>query len=154
MLRFTANHLLNLDEKARTPADRMPDEVHHAISSVGMLRSSGPRASATVECRMTTETSVCRWRDVEGPFARNDMRRALRLAIRALDGQRRHHSDGMVGTDLVVELLDHLDAVAEIYIDTAEFYGTAVRWFEIARSSPQCSLRMAAGFGDRSAVAS
>ena len=127
VLRFVAHHLWDPDQKARDASHGMPDRVRMALQEAGFLRSAGPHAPSTVERRISTWRSICRWRDVEGPFSHNEVKRTLRAAMRASPRLKGRHSKHAIGTELIVELLDHLDAILRDGRDDVSAFGARYR---------------------------
>jgi integrase len=108
-LRFIAHHLWDPDEKATDPSHGMPDHVRIFLEEGGYLRSTGPHAPATVERRISSWRSLCKWRGMEHPFASPEVSRTLRAAARAAGRPRVTKSRKAVDIKLMEELLDHLD---------------------------------------------
>ena len=121
VLRFIAHHLWDPDERAVDRGHGMPDHVREQLVAGGFLRAPGPHAPSTVERRIATWRSLCRWRGVEHPFATPEVSRTLRAAIRASARPRTRKSRRAVDSTLMERLLDHLDAqVLAPVIETAE----------------------------------
>lgn len=83
VLRFIAHHLWDPDECAVNRGHGMPGQVHEQLVARGFLRAPESHASSTVERRIATRRSLCRWRGVEIPYATPKVSRTLRAAIRA-----------------------------------------------------------------------
>jgi integrase len=112
LLRFIAHHLWDPAERARSPDHGMPEPVRCRLHALGILRSDGPHAPATVRRRLASWRTICRWKGHDGPFGDPKVSRTLNAAIRLSDRPRRRHSARLVDRELIVELLDHLDDVA------------------------------------------
>ncbi|SNT42150.1 hypothetical protein [Jannaschia aquimarina] len=111
VLRFVAHHLWDPEARGREAEHGMPAEVRAALAGAGILRRDGPHAPATVARRISTWRTICRWRGLEGPFARPEVSRTLRAAMRASGREKGRHSKRVVETELVIRLLDHLDGI-------------------------------------------
>ena len=108
-LRFIAHHLWDPDRKVADPDHGMPEDVRAVLKEIGQLRVDGPHAPATVERRIASWRSLCRWRGCDHPFSSPAVTRTLRAAIRASARPRHRKSRKPVELDLLEELLDHLD---------------------------------------------
>ena len=100
LLKFVAHHLW---DPARREADErhgMPADVAERLHAGGYLRSDGPHAPATVRRRLSSWTTLHRWRGIEGPFASPALRSALRLAVRASVRPRQRKSRRAVTRDI------------------------------------------------------
>lgn len=116
-LRFIAHHLWDPDQRALDPNHGMPDHVRSFLENGGYLRVAGPHAPSTVERRISSWRSLCKWRGVEHPFASPEVSRTLRAAIRASDRPRTRKSAKAVDINLIEELLDHLDSRCSMVAD-------------------------------------
>jgi len=117
-LRFIAHHVWDEDQKAIDPAHGMPDHVRQSLEAGGYLRSSGPHAPATVERRISTWRSLCKWKSVDHPFTSPEVTKTFRAAVRAANRPRRRKSRKAVDIHLIEELLDHLDSRCGLVSDT------------------------------------
>jgi integrase len=116
VLRFIAHHLWDPDQREIDTNHGMPSFVQEALIRSRYLRVEGPHAPSTVQRRISTWRSLCKWRGVEHPFSTPEVSKTLRAAIRASTRHKRKKSKRMVDIALIEELLDHLD----LQIDSAE----------------------------------
>jgi hypothetical protein len=87
----------------------MPDHVKNLLTGSGHLRTEASHAPSTVERRISTWRSMCKWRYVERPFTFAEVSRTLRSAVRASSTKKRRKSHKVVDVSLMEERLDHLD---------------------------------------------
>ena len=104
-LKFVAHHLWDPAQREADPAHGIPAEVAAALTGVGLLRSEGPHAPATVRRRLSSWSTLHRWRGLLGPFASPALRTAIRLAVRASARPRRRKSRRAVTRDILEKLL-------------------------------------------------
>ena len=109
VLRFIAHHLWDPDQKQVAPEHGMPAHVRTSLEMGGYLRSKGPHAPSTVERRLSTWKTLCKWHNVEHPFGEPEITRVFRAAVRASGHSRGRKSRKAVDINLMYELLDHLD---------------------------------------------
>jgi site-specific recombinase XerD len=83
--------------------------VKNFLTGSGHLRTEGSHAPSTVERRISTWRSMCKWRYVERPFTFAEVSRTLRSAVRASSTKKRRKSHKVVDVSLMEERLDHLD---------------------------------------------
>ena len=104
-LKFVAHHLWDPVRREADPCHGMPASVAEALAAAGLLRSDGPHAPATVKRRLSSWSTLHRWRGVLGPFASPALRGALRLAVRASSRPRRRKSRRAVTRDILDRLI-------------------------------------------------
>ncbi len=104
-LKFVAHHLWDPAQREADAAHGMPVEVAAALAAAGHLRVDGPYAPATVRRRLSSWSTLHRWRGILGPFASPALRAALRLAVRASTRPRRRKSRRAVTRDVLDKLL-------------------------------------------------
>ena len=104
-LKFVAHHLWDPAQREADPAHGMAAEVATALVAAGVLRVGGPHAPATVRRRLSSWSTLHRWRGLLGPFASPALRAALRLAVRASARPRRRKSRRAVTRDILDQLL-------------------------------------------------
>ncbi len=104
-LKFVAHHLWDPAKREADPAHGMPAEVATALVAAGVLRVGGPHAPATARRRLSSWSTLHRWRGLLGPFASPALRAALRLAVRASARPRRRKSRRAVTRDILDQLL-------------------------------------------------
>jgi integrase len=112
VLRFIAHHLWDPDMKAMDPSHGMPGHVREALTGAKFLQVDGPHAPATVERRISSWRSLCKWRSVDHPFTSPEVSRTLRAAIRASSRPKQRKSKRNVDIEMMEELLDHLDTIS------------------------------------------
>jgi integrase len=104
-LKFVAHHLFDPVQREADPTHGMPAEVSAALAGAGLLRTAGPHAPATVRRRLSSWSTLHRWRGILGPFASPALRAAIRLAVRASVRPRRRKSQRAVTRDILDQLL-------------------------------------------------
>ena len=104
-LKFVAHHLWDPARRETDSSHGMPAEVATTLAVAGLLRSDGPHASATVRRRLSSWSTLHRWRGILGPFAAPTLRAALRLAVRANARPRQRKSRRAVTRDILEQLL-------------------------------------------------
>lgn len=105
VLKFIAQHFWDPGKHKTDPAHGMPAEVTTALSTAGVLRANGPHAPATVKRRLSSWSTLHRWKGVVGPFTAPSLRGALRLAVRARIQPRRRKSRNAITRDILERLL-------------------------------------------------
>ncbi len=130
VLSFIAHHLWDPDEKSVNPSHGMPAHVREALERGKYLRSTGPHAPSTVERRLSTWRSMCKWRGLDHPFTHPEVAKTLRAAIRSSGKPRTRKSRKNVDIDLITELLDHLDGYCVLHhFDNVEDEAIRLRAF-------------------------
>lgn len=105
LLKFVAHHLFDPAEREADPSHGMPVPVEEGLRSLGLLRSEGPHAPATVRRRLTSWSILTRWRGLEGAFSNASLKSALRLAVRATGRPRQRKSRAAVTADILGQLI-------------------------------------------------
>ena len=105
LLKFVAHHLWDPEKRANDPDHGMPDNVDHNLRRQGFLKSSGPHAPDTVRRRLTSWSTLTKWRGLQGAFASPALKSAIRLAVRAVPRTRRRKSAKAVTSDVLAKLL-------------------------------------------------
>jgi integrase len=100
LLKFVAHHLWDPARREADARHGMPADIAERLNAGGFLRSDGPHAPATVRRRLSSWTTLHRWRGIEGPFASPALRSALRLAVRASGRPRERKSRRAVTRDI------------------------------------------------------
>jgi integrase len=100
LLKFVAHHLWDPAKREADDRHGMPAGVAFALRADGFLRVEGPHAPATVRRRLSSWSTLHRWRGIEGPFASPALRSALRLAVRASGRPRQRKSQRAVTRDV------------------------------------------------------
>ncbi|MGV1760801.1 site-specific integrase [Rhizobium sp. A22-96] len=105
LLKFVAHHLWDPEERAANPSHGMPAEIETGLRSKGLLRAEGPHAPDTVRRRLTSWSTLTRWRGLAGSFTAPSLKAALRLAVRASGRPRQRKSKKAVTGDILAKLL-------------------------------------------------
>ena len=116
ILKFVAHHLYDPRLKDTDSTHGMPDDVARLLKADGCLRSDGPHAPNTVRRRLALWSTLHRWRGMTGPFASQNIRAAIRLAVRAADRPPARKSQDAVTRDIIDKLLAtcHADTLVDI----------------------------------------
>ncbi|MGU3497038.1 site-specific integrase [Xanthobacteraceae bacterium A53D] len=104
-LKFLAHHLWDPVLRETDPRHGMPADIADFLRAEGLLRTEGPHAPATVKRRLSSWSTLHRWKGMAGPFAAPGLRAALRLAVRASDRPRQRKSQRAVTRDVLDRLL-------------------------------------------------
>lgn len=105
LLKFVAHHLWDPARRATDPAHGMPADVADDLKAAGLLRSQGPHAPSTVRRRLSSWSTLTRWRGLAGHFDAPGLRSALKLAVRASARPRTRKSGKAVTADILTALL-------------------------------------------------
>lgn len=138
LLKFVAHHLWDPARRESDGRHGMPADVAERLHAGGFLRSDGPHAPATVRRRLSSWTTLHRWRGIEGPFASPALRSALRLAVRASGRPRARKSKRAVTRDIFDRLAatcrsDSLVDIRDLAILMVAFGSGGRRRSEVAR---------------------
>ncbi|MGO4623808.1 tyrosine-type recombinase/integrase [Ensifer sp. 2YAB10] len=106
LLKFVAHHLWDPGRRAEDPSHGMPVEVESGLRSQRLLRANGPHAPETVRRRLTSWSTLTRWRGLTGAFDGPALKSALRLAVRVSARPRQRKSKKAVTGDILAKLLD------------------------------------------------
>lgn len=113
VLKFVAHHLWDSEERLRDPRHGMPAEVMEEMRALGLLRSKGPHAPATVRRRLSSWSTLHAWRNVQGPFGTAALKKAVGMAVRAARRPRRRKSPEAITRDVLSRVLQPMDAALE-----------------------------------------
>lgn len=105
LLKFVAHHLWDPVRRESDPEHGMPQHVSDELRALGLLRSDGPHAPSTVQRRLSSWSTLTRWRGLTGRFDSPALKSALRLAIRASARSRQRKSERAVTSDILAQLL-------------------------------------------------
>ena len=105
LIKFVAHHLWDPAKRETDPSHGMPADIEIALKAQGFLRTIGPHAPATVQRRLTSWSTLTRWRGLEGNFADNGIKTALRLAKRTSARPRQRKSEKAVVIDVLSKLI-------------------------------------------------
>lgn len=138
LLKFVAHHLWDPVRRETDARHGMPAEAAERLRQDGFLRSDGPHAPGTVRRRLSSWSTLHRWRGVEGAFASPALRSALRLAVRASDRPRGRKSRRAVTRDIFDRLAatcgsDRLVDTRDLAILMVAFASGGRRRSEVAR---------------------
>jgi hypothetical protein len=92
LLKFVAHHLWDPEKSMTDPDHGTPKAVEHKLRIKGFLRSSGPHAPDTVRRRLSTWSTLTKWRGLNGTFDSPAPKSAFRLAVRATPRPRKRKS--------------------------------------------------------------
>jgi integrase len=106
LIKFVAHHLWDPARRETDASHGMPDEVAAALRSEGLLRAGGPHAPNTVRRRLSSWSTLTRWRGLQGKFNAPGLQSALKLAVRASGRPRTRKSKKAVTADLLATLLN------------------------------------------------
>ncbi len=152
VLKFVAHHLWDPERRSRDPGHGMPESVRAALITESLLRSTGPHAPATVRRRLSSWSTLHRWRDVTGPFGSPALRKALRLAVRASPRTRQRKSREAVVVEVLARVLERLDVEAAAR-PAGDVRGRRTARLRALRDRAMLSLAFAAGGRRRSEIA-
>ncbi len=105
LIKFVAQHLWDPRQQTIDASHGMPDVVAADLRERGLLKSSGPHASATVRRRLTSWSTLTQWRGLQGFFHSSGLRSAMKLAVRAANRPRQRKSKKAVTADVMQALL-------------------------------------------------
>ncbi|MER9558217.1 site-specific integrase [Mesorhizobium sp. M0323] len=83
LIKFVAHHLWDPAKRETDFSHGMPAEVAITLKAEGLLRSDGPHAPATVRRRLSSWSTLTKWRGLVGNFNAPGLHSALKLAVRA-----------------------------------------------------------------------
>jgi integrase len=137
LLKFVAHHLWDPARREADDRHGMPAAVAHTLRAHEFLRAEGPHAPATVRRRLSSWSTLHRWRGIEGPFASPALRSALRLAVRASGRPRQRKSQRAVTRDVFDRLAatcrsDRLVDIRDLAILMVAFASGGRRRSEVA----------------------
>ncbi|TIW59706.1 MAG: integrase [Mesorhizobium sp.] len=105
LIKFVAHHLWDPARREADMAHGMPQNVVVALKEQGLLRSDGPHAPATVRRRLSSWSTLTKWRGLKGRFNAPGLQSAIKLAVRASARPRGRKSRKAVTADILVTLL-------------------------------------------------
>ncbi|MBA8907511.1 site-specific integrase [Aminobacter ciceronei] len=106
LIKFVAHHLWDLAKRETDPVHGMPADVAATLKSQGLLRSDGPHAPNTVRRRLSSWSTLTKWRGLTGTFNAPGLQSAIRLAVRASARPRGRKSKKAVTADILAALLN------------------------------------------------
>ncbi|RJT23814.1 integrase [Mesorhizobium waimense] len=105
LIKFVAHHLWDLAKRETDPAHGMPADVAATLKSQALLRTDGPHAPATVRRRLSSWSTLTKWRGLRGKFNAPGLQSAIKLAVRASARPRGRKSKKAVTADILTALL-------------------------------------------------
>ena len=105
LIKFVAHHLWDPVRRESDPDHGMPQHVGDELRLLGLLRSEAPHAPSTVQRRLSSWSTLTRWRGLTGKFNGPTLRSAIRLAVRASARPRKRKSDRAVTSNVLKALL-------------------------------------------------
>jgi site-specific recombinase XerD len=106
LIKFVAHHLWDSSKRESDPAHGMPDTVMAALKAEGLLRTkNGPHAPSTVRRRLSSWSTLTKWRGLTGKFNAPGVHSAIKLAVRANARPRGRKSKRAVTADILTALL-------------------------------------------------
>ncbi|RWX61064.1 tyrosine-type recombinase/integrase [Mesorhizobium sp. M2A.F.Ca.ET.039.01.1.1] len=105
LIKFVAHHLWDPVRREADPAHGMPEDVAVALKLAKLLRVDGPHAPATVRRRLSSWSTLTKWRGLHGNFAAPGLQSAMKLAVRASARPRGRKSKKAVTADILTALL-------------------------------------------------
>ncbi|MER8607177.1 tyrosine-type recombinase/integrase [Mesorhizobium sp. M1233] len=106
LIKFVAHHLWDFAKRESDPAHGMPADVAATLKSQGLLRSDGPHAPNTVRRRLSSWSTLTKWRGLRGNFSAPGLQSAIKLAVRASARPRSRKSKKAVTADILTALLN------------------------------------------------
>lgn len=106
LIKFIAHHLWDIAKRETDPAHGMPADVAATLKSQGFLRSDGSHAPATVRRRLSSWSTLTKWRGLRGNFSAPGLQSAIKLAVRASARPRGRKSKKAVTADILTALLN------------------------------------------------
>jgi site-specific recombinase XerC len=114
LMKFVAHRLWDAARRETDPAHGMPDDVAAALRAEGLLHSPGPHAPATVRRRLSSWSTLTKWRNVRGRFNAPGLLSAVKLAVRANVRPRGRKSKRAVTADILSALLTGGDRLVDV----------------------------------------
>lgn len=105
LIKFVAHHLWDFSKRETDVSHGMPEDVTVALKSAKLLRSDGPHAPATVRRRLSSWSTLTKWRGLRGKFNAPGLHSATKLAVRASARPRVRKSKKAVTADILAALL-------------------------------------------------
>ncbi|RUW86361.1 integrase, partial [Mesorhizobium sp. M8A.F.Ca.ET.023.01.1.1] len=105
LIKFVAHHLWDPARRETDLAHGMPQDVADALKEQGLLRSDGPHAPSTVRRRLSSWSTLTKWRGLKGTFNAPGLQSAVKLAVRASARPRGRKSRKAVTADVLATLL-------------------------------------------------
>ncbi|GAA2884655.1 integrase [Aminobacter niigataensis] len=106
LLKFVAHHLWDPIRREAETTHGMPEAVAAVLRAQGLLRmEKRPHAPATVRRKLSSWSTLTRWRGLDGHFNAPGLKSALKLAVRAAARPRLRKSMKAVTSDVLAAVL-------------------------------------------------
>ncbi|MER8824704.1 tyrosine-type recombinase/integrase [Mesorhizobium sp. M0991] len=106
LIKFVAHHLWDSSRRESDPTHGMPADIAASLVAQGLLRvTKRPHAPSTVRRRLSSWSTLTRWRGLVGNFNAPGLQSAIRLAVRAGARPRNRKSKKPVTADILTALL-------------------------------------------------
>jgi integrase len=105
LIKFVAHHLWDASRRETDLAHGMPADVAATLKSQALLRTNGPHAPSTVRRRLSSWSTLTKWRGLRGKFNAPGLQSAIKLAVRASARPRGRKSKKAVTADILSALL-------------------------------------------------
>lgn len=105
LIKFVAHHLWDPAKRETDVSHGMPEDVTAALKSAKLLRVDGPHAPNTVRRRLSSWSTLTKWRGLRGKFNAPGLQSAIKLAVRASARPRGRKSKKAVTADVLASLL-------------------------------------------------
>ncbi|RWM47638.1 tyrosine-type recombinase/integrase [Mesorhizobium sp.] len=105
LIKFVAHHLWDPAKRETDVSHGMPEDVTAALKSAKLLRVDGPHAPNTVRRRLSSWSTLTKWRGLKGKFNAPGLQSAIKLAVRASARPRGRKSKKAVTADILTALL-------------------------------------------------
>ncbi|MER8548869.1 tyrosine-type recombinase/integrase [Mesorhizobium sp. M1169] len=105
LIKFVAHHLWDPAKRETDISHGMPEDVTAALKSAKLLRVDGPHAPSTVRRRLSSWSTLTKWRGLKGKFNAPGLQSAIKLAVRASARPRGRKSRKAVTADILTALL-------------------------------------------------
>lgn len=106
LIKFVAHHLWDPAKRETDVSHGMPEDVTAALKSAKLLRVDGPHAPNTVRRRLSSWSTLTKWRGFVGKFNAPGLQSAIKLAVRASARPRGRKSKKAVTADILTTLLN------------------------------------------------
>ncbi|MER8847475.1 site-specific integrase [Mesorhizobium australicum] len=105
LIKFVAHHLWDPAKRETDISHGMPEDVTAALKSAKLSRVDGPHAPSTVRRRLSSWSTLTKWRGLRGKFNAPGLHSAIKLAVRASARPRGRKSKKAVTADVLAALL-------------------------------------------------
>jgi integrase len=106
LLKFVAHHLWDFSHRESDASHGMPAGVAASLRDQGLLRlTKGPHAPATVRRKLSSWSTLTRWRGLVGAFNAPGLKSTIKLAIRATERPRQRKSQKAITSEILAMVL-------------------------------------------------